>query len=160
VEFGSQVPDLYSQNTFPSTNLEFLYTDIVFLRMESKTMGDPVSLILAALIAGTAKTANDMVQDAYKGLKELIKRKFESKPAAQVILEEHEKDSETYEAPLKKNLTEVGADKDEVIINAAQKVMELADPEGSKSGKWNIDIQGGVKGFVGENQGTVNQTIS
>lgn len=118
-------------------------------------MGDPVSLIMAALVAGAAKTAGEAVQDAYKGLRELIKRKFEGKPAAQVVLEEHEKDSETYEAPLKKNLTELEADKDNEIISAAQKLMKLADPEGTSSGKWNINVQGGVKNFVGENSGTI-----
>ena len=36
-------------------------------------MGDPVSLIMAALVAGAAKTAGEAVQDAYKGLRQKLR---------------------------------------------------------------------------------------
>jgi hypothetical protein len=39
---------------------------------------DPVALILAALVAGATKAAGDVAQDAYDGLKTLIKCKFAS----------------------------------------------------------------------------------
>jgi hypothetical protein len=118
---------------------------------------DAVSIIVAALVAGAAKTAGEAVQDSYKGLKTLILQKIQSKPAAKVILEEHEKDSETYEVPLKKNLSELGVDKDEEIIVLAQKIMKLTDPEGSEGGKFNVNIKGDVKkSFIGKNYGPIN----
>lgn len=85
---------------------------------------EPISLIIAALVAGAAKAAGDAAPDAYNGLKALIKRKFAGKPNAEMVLEEHETDPETYEAPLKKKLAEAGADKDEEIINAAQDLLD------------------------------------
>lgn len=85
---------------------------------------EPVTLILTALVAGAAKAAGDAAPDAYKGLKALIQKKFAGKPVAEAMLEEHEKDPETYAAPLKKNLVEAGADQDEEILKAAQALLD------------------------------------
>ena len=41
---------------------------------------DSVSLIIAALIAGTTKAARDIAPDTYQALKSLIKRRFAGKP--------------------------------------------------------------------------------
>ncbi|MCC5607198.1 hypothetical protein LC612_10455 [Nostoc sp. CHAB 5834] len=88
---------------------------------------DPISLIIAALGAGAIAAAKDTagtaVKDAYQGLKTLIKKKFESEPKAQMVLEEHETDPETYNAPLKKKLAEAGADKDQEIIKLAENLL-------------------------------------
>lgn len=94
---------------------------------------EPISLIIAALVAGAAKAAGDAAPDAYNGLKALIKRKFAGEPKAEMVLEEHEKDPETYDAPLKKKLAEAGADKDEEIIKAAQDLLDkLKDKPGGQ----------------------------
>lgn len=106
---------------------------------------EPISLIISALVAGAAKAAGDAAPDAYKGLKVLIKRKFAGEPKAEMVLEEHEQDPETYEAPLKKKLAEVGADQDEEIIKAAQKLLEQVQPEDSAMGKYKVEFQGEVK---------------
>ncbi|MBE8988930.1 hypothetical protein [Nostoc sp. LEGE 12450] len=123
---------------------------------------EPISMIIAALSAGaiaaTKDTAGTAVKDAYQGLKTLIKKKFESEPKAQMVLEEHETDPETYEAPLKKKLAEAGADKDGEIIKAAEEVMKKEDPQGFEEGKYNtnVTVQGDVFGVAGTNSGTVN----
>ncbi|MDJ0743564.1 MAG: hypothetical protein QNJ32_09390 [Xenococcaceae cyanobacterium MO_167.B27] len=108
---------------------------------------EPISLIIAALVAGAAKAAGDAAPDAYNGLKTLIKRKFSGDPKAEMVLEEHETDPETYEAALKKKLAEAGADKDEEIIKAAQELLKQLKPEESKAGKYNVVFQGEVKGI-------------
>lgn len=111
---------------------------------------DPISLIIAALGAGAIAAAKDTagtaVKDAYQGLKTLIKKKFESEPKAQMVLEEHEKDPETYEAPLKKKLAEAGVDQDAEIIKLAQELLKQEKPEESAAGKYNTVFQGEVKG--------------
>jgi hypothetical protein len=106
---------------------------------------DPITLILTALVAGTAKAAGDAVPDAYKGLKAMIQKKFAGKPVAEAMLEEHEKDPETYAAPLEKNLVEAGVDKDEEILEAAKKVMEAQDPGGASTGKYDLRGAKGVQ---------------
>ncbi len=106
---------------------------------------EPISLIVAALVAGAAKAAGDAAPDAYNGLKALIKRKFAGEPKAEMVLSEHETDPETYEAPLKKKLVEAGADLDEEIINKAQELLKQLKPEESAAGKYKVEFQGEVK---------------
>ena len=108
---------------------------------------DPITLILTALVAGTAKAAGDAVPDAYKGLKALIQKKIAGKPVAEAMLDEHEKDPETYAAPLKKNLVEAGVDRDEEILKAAQALLEQLKPEAASG---TINIGQGAKGIIGQ----------
>jgi hypothetical protein len=118
-------------------------------------MVDPVSMIMSALVAGAAGAASEVVvHDAYKELKELIKRKFEDKGKSDsaTVLDKYEQKPEKTKALLEDELVEAGLDKDEEIIKAAQKVKELDDPEGAKGGN--------VYGVAGENKGTVTQTFN
>ncbi|MDB9536498.1 hypothetical protein PN451_11790 [Dolichospermum planctonicum CS-1226] len=124
---------------------------------------DPISLILAALVAGAAKTAGGVVQDGYDGLKALIKRRFESqgKSDSATILDKYEQKPEKTKALLEDELTEIGAGKDEEIIKLAQKLMEQLNPQAAQEGKFNIQISGGtVQGLTQQNTGTINQTFS
>ena len=126
---------------------------------------DPVSLIVAALVAGAAKAAGDAAPDAYKGLKALIQKKFAGQPKpeadkAAMVLEEHEKDPETYEAALKKKLTEAGVDQDTAVVEKAQELLNALDPQGTASGAYNVTVAGDVYGVAGRNEGTVNQTFN
>ena len=114
---------------------------------------DPITLILTALVAGTAKAAGDTAPDAYKGLKALIQKKFASQPKpeadkAAMVLEEHEKDPESYAAPLKKNLVEAGVDQDEEILKAAKELLEQLKPQEAAAGS--INIGQGAKGIIGQ----------
>lgn len=106
---------------------------------------EPITLILTALVAGTAKATGDAVPDAYEGLKALIQKKFAGKPVAEAMLDEHEKDPETYAAPLKKNLLEAEIDKDEEVLKAAQELLNQAKPEESTAGKYKTEFKAEVK---------------
>ncbi len=136
---------------------------------------DPISVVIAALAAGaiaaTKETAGTVVKDAYQGLKGLIKKKFAGEPKAEMVLEEHATDPETYEAPLKKKLAEAGIDRDEEIIKAAQELLKQEKPEESAAGKYTTqigrdfkgiqgDISGDFKGVQGDiSGGTFNQNL-
>jgi hypothetical protein len=118
---------------------------------------DPVSLIEGALVAGATASAKDVasqaVKDAYASLKSLLSRLFADKPNAQVILDEHEADPETYEKPLKKLLTEAHADQDSDLLAAAERVMTLVQPQQIGMGKFTIQNTGTVQGQnIGDNQ--------
>ena len=121
---------------------------------------DSISLIIAALIAGMTKAASDIAPDAYQGLKSLIKGKFVRKSNAKAILAEHEKDPETYEAPLKKILLEAEVDQDPEIISAAQALLEKVKPQESASGKFNIVFKGDTKGIQICDRNTQTNTFS
>jgi hypothetical protein len=66
---------------------------------------DPVSLVLNALSSGAAEGIADSVSDAvnaaYGKLKQLVTAKFAGNKSAELILEEHAADSETWQAPPK-----------------------------------------------------------
>ncbi|MFN9621261.1 MAG: hypothetical protein ACK587_00260 [Cyanobacteriota bacterium] len=91
---------------------------------------DPLSVIIAALVAGAAAAAKDTagaaIKDGYQGLKGLIQKKLTGSVAATVVLEEHEKDPDTYGAPLRKKLAEAAADQDAAILQAARALLEQA----------------------------------
>ncbi len=122
---------------------------------------DPVSLIVAALAAGASAalkdTAGEAVKDAYAGLKSLLKRKLGDKQAAQVAIDKHEQAPEVWEKPLEAELTASGVADDKEIVEAAQRVMELIDPAGSQTGKYNVVISGGKGATVGDHN-IVHQT--
>lgn len=95
---------------------------------------DPITLIIGALAAGAAtgftETASKAVQDAYAGLKALLRRRFAGRPEAETALEQHEKKPEVWEAPLAEALRETGADEDDEILKAATQLRELLGAAG------------------------------
>jgi hypothetical protein len=115
---------------------------------------DPVTLIVAALAAGAAKgvgeTASALVADAYHGLKSMLARVFGVNPQAELVLAGHESDPDTWQAPLAKLLTETGVDRDEQIIAAARRLLEMADPSGSQAGTYATDARGANVGNIGD----------
>jgi hypothetical protein len=125
---------------------------------------EPISLILAALAAGATSGAKDtagkVIKDSYEGLKGLIKSKFAENEAAKVVLDEHEKDPETYEAPLKKKLSEAGVDKEDAILKAAQEILKQAKSEESMAAKFKTEFQAEVKGAQIGDGNTQENTFS
>ena len=125
---------------------------------------EPITLILTALAAGAAIGAptvgKEMIQDGYQGLKTIIKRKFGDNQAAVTALEQYEAKPEVWEAPLKDALQESGAGEDKEIIQAAQQVMAVANPEQAAQGTYNVQIKGDVYGLVQDNKGEITQTFN
>ncbi len=117
---------------------------------------EPISLIISALTAGAKQAATQVAPDAYNALKSLIQSKFAGEPKAEMVLEEHEQEPETYEAPLKKKLADAGADRDEAIINAVQELLKQLKPQEAAAGKFNMQVEGDIKGIVGEISGGTN----
>ncbi len=116
---------------------------------------DPMSIILAALgtgaAAGATGVAKSAITDAYQALKSRIQKKFAGKQAAEVALEQHETDPETWKEPLKKALTDTQADQDPEILTLAQHILELSRGQSplishqvSSSGERSIAIGGNV----------------
>src|SRR3712207_774441 len=95
---------------------------------------DAVALIKTALAAGAGAgmnaTATEAVKDAYAGLKALVLRRGKATLAGEVTVAEHEKDPETWSAPLAKILFSAGADRDEEVIAAAQRLLQWLDSDG------------------------------
>jgi hypothetical protein len=122
---------------------------------------DPLSLVMSALAAGASAaltdTAGQAVKDAYTGLRDLLKRKLVDQPLAREVIEKHEEAPEVWDKPVQQELGESGVAEDEEVLQAAQQVMEAADPEGAQAGKYNVSISGGKGIVVGDN---VNVTMT
>jgi hypothetical protein len=121
---------------------------------------EPISLVLAALVAGVAKgagqTAAGAVQDAYRSLRDLLSRRLAGKPAAADAVEQYTQDPQAWKDNLVIHLKQAGAGEDRVLIDAAERVMQLADPAGASSGKYAVNLAGAQGVQVGDGNEQTN----
>lgn len=105
---------------------------------------DPISVVIGALVAGAGTavkdTAASAVKDLYQGLKTLIIHKWQEKDDASSLLEDFEKTPNQVSSYLALKIENQSLDKDPEILGAAQQVLEASDPEGSKAGKYRINV--------------------
>lgn len=115
---------------------------------------DPISLILAALVAGLAQgagqTAATAVRDAYSGLRSTLARRLSGRRAAQDALEQYVADPQAWRGNLEVHLKQAGADRDQAVLDAAAAVMRMADPAGARAGKYTINLAGAQGVQVGD----------
>ncbi|MFC4149862.1 hypothetical protein ACFO0M_26730 [Micromonospora mangrovi] len=92
-----------------------------------------VEVITVALAAGAGAgvkdTASAAVRDAYGELKTLLRRHLGDAAAARA-LDADETDAGVWRIRLGEPLTDVGADRDEQVLRAARRLLDLVDPVG------------------------------
>jgi hypothetical protein len=115
---------------------------------------DPISLILAALVAGASAglkdTASDAIKDGYAALKALVLRRVKDEPNAAVQVEAVERAPDADPTELRERLQATGADADEDLLRAARELLERIDPDGARTGKYNVTVTGGKVGVIGD----------
>jgi hypothetical protein len=111
---------------------------------------EAISLILDALGAGAAAIAkgvsSEAGKDAYQKLKALIQRKLSGKTDAELTLIRYEKEPDVWKERLKTILADAFADQDKDIIQIAQKLLTVVNPQ--QAGKYNVLFTGNVQGVV------------
>src|ERR1022692_3334394 len=121
---------------------------------------EPISLILAALLAGVVtgagQSASSAVQDAYAGLRDALKRRLAAKPAAQDAVEQFTRDPDAWKGNLEVHLQQAGAGQDQAILEAAASVLRQVDPEGASTGKYVVDLRGAAGVQVGDDNAQTN----
>ena len=125
---------------------------------------DPMSVLLSALaLAGPAlkPLADQAVKDAYAGLKSLLVSRFGAQnPKLERTLEVQAEDPETFKPATEKALRDVGADRDQDVIDAATRLLKQAEQSqpGVTGGMVDqINAQGGrVVVIHGDFHGTLN----
>ena len=124
---------------------------------------DPNALLLSALsIAGTTlgSVADQAVQDGYRGLRALLVKKFgATSPRLEEKLDEYVEDPEAYDKPTAKLLSQVGADRDQEVVDMATELLrtsEKARPGISGGLVGQIDARGGKVTVVQGNVQTIN----
>src|SRR5262245_65584909 len=116
---------------------------------------DPISILMSALaLAGPAlkPVAEQAITDGYAGLKALIVRKFGGKdPELAQVLDQTEKRPEVYKPAAEALLKQVGADRDQEIVDTATELLkraEAAQPGVSGGLVGQINAQGGDRKSV------------
>ena len=86
-----------------------------------------MDIITSALTGALGKVGGQAVQDAYVGLKALLRHKFGEKSdlAEAVTKLEQKPDSEARRGMLAEEVEAIGADKDEEVLTAAKQLQEL-----------------------------------
>jgi len=96
-----------------------------------------VELIVAALAAGAAAgitdTASSPIRDTYIGLKDLLAHRLTGHNQTRQALDAQETDPGVWQARLGDDLATSGA--------AARQVLDLLDPHGAESGKYQVDLR-------------------
>lgn len=104
-----------------------------------------VELIVAALAAGAAAgitdTASSAIRDTYVGLKDLLAHRLAGRNQTREALDAHETDHGVWQARLGDDLAASGAATDQRILTAALQMLELLDPHGAQSGKYQVDLR-------------------
>jgi hypothetical protein len=119
---------------------------------------EPLTLIVTALTTGAAlglhATANQVVQDAYAGLKRLLVDRYGSQADVADAVErvEAKPESEGRKLTLTEELEATGAPEDAEVLDRAQTLLKQADPEGAQAGRYEVtasDHSVAVGGSVG-----------
>ncbi|MFF3868282.1 hypothetical protein [Micromonospora sp. NPDC001898] len=112
-----------------------------------------VELIAAALAAGAGAGTSAVAVDVYTGLRDALRRRLTGRRAAEQLLEAAETDPGVWERRFGAELADSGADRDEKVLTAASRLLDLVDPEGSRAGRYMVDLRGTQGAQVGD--GTV-----
>ncbi|MEV0695688.1 hypothetical protein [Streptomyces sp. NPDC050388] len=105
-----------------------------------------VEVILTALAAGATAgitdTATDAVRQSYDSLRELVRRRLAGRgeEAAQV-LDAEEVEPDVWQAQLGEHLIATGADRDEVVLRAAQALLTQLEQQVGPVSKYSIDAR-------------------
>lgn len=122
---------------------------------------EPVSLIVAALaagaLAGSENIATKAVIDAYSGLRTLVRRRFSGRPSGVVAMQQHELKPMQWGPALEAELVEARVDMDTEVVGAAERLMALLDPTGTRHGKYSVDMRGAKGVQLGDNNYQVNK---
>ncbi|MGL5823400.1 MAG: hypothetical protein ACRCYU_00825 [Nocardioides sp.] len=107
---------------------------------------DPVSLVVAALaagaLAGVGDVAGQAIKDGYAGLKELVVSRLGGDDHATELVTEYQANPGAHQEPLRKELAALPAGVDQELISVASQVLELADPDGVRAGKYAVTVSG------------------
>jgi len=110
-----------------------------------------VDLIVAALAAGATAgvtdTASALVRDSYAGLKDLLRGRFgRERPEPEAALEADETEPGVWRSRIGEALVESGAAEDRQVLQAAEGLLALADPERARSFNIKVDTNYGAVG--------------
>jgi hypothetical protein len=113
-----------------------------------------LELIIAALVAGaatgTSAMASTAINDAYAGLRGVLRSRLAARRGAQELDAHPSDDPAVWEARIAEDVVESGADRDDQVLAAAQQLLGLADSTGSRAGKYVVTVAGSDEVQIGD----------
>jgi hypothetical protein len=113
---------------------------------------EPISLLIAALAAGAAAGFSDVAKEsvvsAYQRLRGAVQARLAGRAEGPLILERFEQAPETWEHPLRAELTAAGAVDDEALVAMARQVLAGIEKGNGPGPKYQTDFHGQVGGVV------------
>jgi hypothetical protein len=109
---------------------------------------DPITVIVTAIatgaIVGMQDTTEQIIKDAYAGLKHLILKKYSDQADVKDALKKVEArpDSEGRKLTLREELEAVDAGQDQELVQAARDFLAAAQPESAQGGQQTVTITG------------------
>lgn len=109
-----------------------------------------LAALLAGIVTGTQNTAASAVQDAYKSLRDALKRHLSGRPGAQEAVEGYVQDPDAWKGRLEARLKDAGADQDQDVLAAAAVVMQHVSQDKRVVGKYVVDNTGSTGNQFGD----------
>lgn len=104
-----------------------------------------VDVILAALAAGAGAGASAATEaavvDAYAGLRNTLRRRLVGRSRALQVLDTDEADPGVWRTRIGDDLVDSGADRDEAVLDAARRLLELSDSDRARTGRYIVDAR-------------------
>jgi hypothetical protein len=121
---------------------------------------DEISMVVGALMAGTAGGLTDSAQaavaEAYAALRDRLVTLL-SRRDRDGVVDRFEADPEGGEAELREELTVSGVADDLEVIEAAQRLWTLVNPGGVAAGKYQVDLRDAKGVQVGDRNTQINR---
>lgn len=117
---------------------------------------DPVTLIVAALVAGLTAGVTDVakaaVKDTYTMFRERLHKGVAVSNVAQEALAgvERRPDSKGWQEELQRELSALEVAQDGELVRLAQVILNELDPQGARAGKYHVTITGSQNIVIGD----------
>ncbi|MFI6495391.1 hypothetical protein [Streptomyces sp. NPDC050564] len=109
---------------------------------------EPVSLIVAALVAGAAAGATDATKEAvaaaYRRLLVAVRARLADRPDGPLTLDRFAEEPATWEPSLRAELTAAGADRDEALMALARQMLAGTAQDAGPGPKYRTEFHGQV----------------
>lgn len=123
---------------------------------------DPVSILVAALVAGCSAglsgTVSTAIQEAYQSLLDALRHRLRRQKTAPALesIDSVLADPRGKHEELQRILATAVIGPEEQVVTLARRLLRLADPEGSASGKYLVHVHASQGVLVGDDNEQVN----
>lgn len=116
-----------------------------------------VAAMAAGVSAGLTETTSGAIVDAYRYLRDSLRRRSETHSWDPDALNAYEADPQANEQRLIRLVEATDSDQDEAVLAAAARVLRLVDPGGAATGKYIVDLRDAKGVITGDGNIQINR---